>query len=71
VYRQEWEAVGVRFWLEKNMWRTSASSGGGMLDEKIAIIGAPYSVILGWGSGTREARREPGYLGGEHRLWKI
>jgi hypothetical protein len=33
-----------------------------MLDEKINIIGTPYSVVLGWGYGTREARREPGFL---------
>jgi hypothetical protein len=47
-----------------------------MLDEKIAIIGAPYSVVLGWGSGTREAWRAPGFLGenmdcGKFRVVKI
>ena len=42
-----------------------------MLDEKIGIIEAPYSIDWDWGTGTREARREPGFLGGEHRLWKI
>jgi hypothetical protein len=76
VCRYGWDAVGVRLRLEKNVWRTAASSGGGMLDEKIAIIGAPYSVVLGWGSGTREARREPGFLGenmdcGKFRVVKI
>jgi hypothetical protein len=71
VCRQDWGAVGVRLRLEKNVWRTSASSGGGMLDEKIAIIGAPYSIVLDWGYGTKEARREPGYLGREHRLWEF
>jgi hypothetical protein len=71
VCRQGWNAVGVRLRLEKNVWWTSASSGGGMLDEKIAIIGAPCSVVLGWGSETREARRKPGFLGERNELWKI
>jgi hypothetical protein len=57
--------------LEKNVWRTSAGKGGGMLDEKIGIIEAPYSIVWDWGIGMREARRVPGFLGGEHRLWKI
>ena len=47
VCRQDWDAVGVRLRLEKNVWRTSVSSGGAMLDEKIGFIRTPYSVILG------------------------
>jgi len=42
-----------------------------MLDEKIGVIEAPYSIVWDWGCGMREARRKPGFLGGEHRLWKI
>ena len=28
-------------------------------------------MVWDWGTGTREARRLPGFLGEEHRLWKI
>jgi len=66
-----WCAVGERLRLEKNRYRTSASRGGGMLDEKNGFIEAPYSIVWDWGNRTREARREPGFLGEDHRLWKI
>jgi hypothetical protein len=69
--RRAWGAIGVRLRLEKNMWRTSASKGGGMLDVWFGFIEAPYSIGWDWEIGTSEARREPGFLGGGHRLWKI
>jgi hypothetical protein len=71
VCRRGWGAVGERLRLGKNVWETSSGTGGGMLDEMIGFIGAPSSVVWNWGNGTREARRQPGFLGGEHRLWKI
>jgi len=71
VCRRGLGAVGVRLQLEKNVWRTSASLGGGILDEKNSFIEAPYSIVWDWGIGMREARRKPGFLEKEHRLWKI
>ena len=58
-----WCAVGERLQLEKNRYRTPAGMGGGMVDEKIGFITTPYSVVWVWGNRTREARREPGFLG--------
>ena len=46
-------AVGARLRLEKKYGWTSASRGGGILNEKIGIIAAPYMVVLDWEVGTK------------------
>jgi hypothetical protein len=48
VCRLDRGAVGIRLQLEKNVWRTSRSLGGGILNEKIGIIEAPYSIVWDW-----------------------
>jgi hypothetical protein len=45
VCRLWWGVAGERLRLEENEWRTSSSEGGGIVDEKVSFIGAPYSVV--------------------------